>query len=171
MKPPSTSLAPAAWLGRCALSPPVPSHPPQGGWLGSQRRTGASLGEPRPPLMSDLELQSPSRHDVVTMCCAVCGSTFRPTGRQRYCSGACRAAAYRARRDSVQLIVKVPKAQPRRPITVYECDTCGLRTIGEQRCEACGTFMRRIGLGGSCPSCSEPVAVVDLLDEEVITSR
>lgn len=31
--------------------------------------------------------------------------------------------------------------------------------------------MRRIGLGGSCPTCDEPVAVVDLLGEEVIVSR
>lgn len=96
---------------------------------------------------------------------------FRPTGRQRYCSGACRAAAYRARRDSAHPIVKVPKAQPRRPITVYECDACGLRTLGDQRCDACGTFMRRIGLGGSCPSCDEPVAVVDLVGEDMIVTR
>lgn len=27
--------------------------------------------------------------------------------------------------------------------------------------------MRRIGYGGHCPSCDEPVAVADLLDEEV----
>ncbi|MGH9070928.1 MAG: hypothetical protein ACRDX8_07155 [Acidimicrobiales bacterium] len=65
----------------------------------------------------------------------------------------------------------MPKAQPRRPITVYECDGCGLRSLGTQRCETCGTFMRRIGLGGSCPACDEPVAVVDLLGEGIIASR
>jgi len=27
--------------------------------------------------------------------------------------------------------------------------------------------MRRIGYGGHCPSCAEPVAVADLLGEEV----
>ncbi|MDQ2729811.1 MAG: hypothetical protein M3Y91_18585 [Actinomycetota bacterium] len=92
-------------------------------------------------------------------------------GRQKYCSDACRAAAYRRRRDAGRTAIVVPKAQPRRPITVYECDTCGTRALGEQRCETCGSFMRRIGLGGSCPACDEPVTVQELLGEEVIASR
>ncbi len=116
-------------------------------------------------------LEPSSRHEPVTMACPVCGIAFRPVGRQLYCSGACRAAAYRARRDSVHPVIKVPKAQPRRPITVYECDACGLRTLGDQRCDACGTFMRRIGLGGSCPSCDEPVALVDLVGDDMIVTR
>jgi hypothetical protein len=28
--------------------------------------------------------------------------------------------------------------------------------------------MRRVGLGGHCPHCDEPVAIADLLDEEVV---
>jgi len=28
--------------------------------------------------------------------------------------------------------------------------------------------MRRVGLGGSCPNCDEPVSVTDLFDEEVM---
>ncbi len=31
--------------------------------------------------------------------------------------------------------------------------------------------MRRIGLGGSCPDCDAPVAVVDLVGEEVIVKH
>ena len=58
--------------------------------------------------------------------------------------------------------------RPRRPITVYECDGCGARAVGQQRCEDCGTFMRKLGLGGPCPHCDEPVAVVELLDQEVV---
>ena len=27
--------------------------------------------------------------------------------------------------------------------------------------------MRRVGIGGHCPHCDEPVAITDLLDEEV----
>jgi hypothetical protein len=47
---------------------------------------------------------------------------------------------------------------------VYECDTCGARALGEQRCEECSTFMRRIGLGGLCPACDAPVAAKELID-------
>jgi len=64
--------------------------------------------------------------------------------------------------------IVVPPHRPRRPFTVYECEACGTRSVGDQRCEDCGSFMRRIGLGGRCPHCDEAVAVADLLDEEVV---
>jgi rubrerythrin len=51
--------------------------------------------------------------------------------------------------------------------TVYKCDGCGVRAIGEQRCEICGTFMRKVGPGGQCPHCDEPVTVSELLGQEV----
>lgn len=114
--------------------------------------------------MSD---QDPSRHDAVTMDCPVCKQTFTPSGRRRYCSDACRAAAYRRRRDEPGPVVTVPRARPRKPITVYECDACGLRSLGEQRCPECSTFMRKLGIGGECPHCDEPVAVIELVGEEV----
>jgi len=110
---------------------------------------------------------SPSCHDGVTMTCPVCHDPFTPIGRQKYCGDACRAAAYRRRRDAGNATVVVPKAQPRRPVTVYECDGCGARELGIQRCEPCGTFMRRVGLGGECPSCGDAVAVNELLGPEV----
>jgi hypothetical protein len=113
---------------------------------------------------------TPSCHDAVTMTCPICQHRFTPVGRQKFCSDACRAAAYRRRRDAGRPTLRVPKAQPRRPITVYECDSCGARALGEQRCEQCSTFMRKVGLGGECPSCGEPVAVTDLLAQEVITA-
>ena len=68
-------------------------------------------------------------------------------------------------------MLRVPRSQPRREITVYECDTCGERSLGEQRCPQCHTFMRRVGIGGHCPSCEEPIAVIDLLEEEVPQAR
>ena len=64
-----------------------------------------------------------------------------------------------------------PPARPRRPITVDECDSCGTRAVGQQRCNECGTFMRKIGLGGPCPHCDEPVAVTELLDQEVTVTN
>lgn len=111
--------------------------------------------------------EPPSCHDDVTTTCPACQRPFHPVGRQRYCCDACRAAAYRRRRDAARPAITVPNARPRRPITVYQCD-CGYRALGEQRCPDCATFMRKIGLGGECPHCSEPVAVTDLLDQEVI---
>ena len=77
----------------------------------------------------------------------------------------CRAVAYRRRRDAGRALT-VPTARPRRPITVYECPSCGFRALGEQRCEDCSTFMHKIGIGGECPSCNEPVAVSELVTGE-----
>ena len=102
------------------------------------------------------------------MNCPLCQRSFTPVGRQKFCSDACRAAAYRRRRDVTRAPIVLPKTQPRRPITVYECDSCGERALGEQRCQTCATFMRRIGLGGCCQACDEPIAVGELLGEEVI---
>ncbi len=61
------------------------------------------------------------------MTCPTCGQPFEPTGRRRYCSDACRAAAYRRRRDAAKPVLAVPKAQPRRPITVYDIGPQDLR--------------------------------------------
>ena len=116
-----------------------------------------TVPEPQPPLCHD---------DVTT--CPVCQHNFTPVGRQKYCSDACRAAAYRRRKNAARPPLTIPKTQPRRPITVYECDNCNTRALGNQRCE-CGTFMRRVGIGGCCPNCDDPIAVVELIGEEVVT--
>ncbi len=99
--------------------------------------------------------------------CPICGQPFTPAGKRKYCRDACAAAAYRRRKRAAIPPVAIPKSQPRRPVTVYECATCDTRAVGEQRCEECGAFMRRVGFGGSCPNCDEPVAISDLLGEEV----
>ncbi len=112
----------------------------------------------------------PSCHDGVTMTCPVCERRFAPTGRRRFCSDACRSLAYRRRRDEARTSVVIPAARPKRPITVYECDSCGERALGDQRCGPCGTFMRRVGIGGCCPSCDEPIAVEELVGEEATRS-
>ena len=109
----------------------------------------------------------PLRHDPVTIHCPRCGQPFVPAGKRRYCSDACKAAAYRRRHHAIAAPLTLPPARPRKPVTVYECDTCGTRALGEPRCHDCGTFMRRIGIGGHCPNCDEPVAITDLHNEEV----
>ena len=103
----------------------------------------------------------------VTMACPVCGSPFIPVGRQRSCSGACRAVAYRRRRTAARPVVVVPAGGSRVPLTVYECDGCGARAVGGQRCADCASFMRRVGIGGACPGCDEPIAVAELIGQEV----
>ena len=65
-------------------------------------------------------------------------------------------------------VVAPAPGRPRRPDTVYECDSCGARTLGDQRCDTCGTFMRRVGLGGLCIHCDEPIAVNDLLPSDLL---
>jgi Zn finger protein HypA/HybF involved in hydrogenase expression len=109
----------------------------------------------------------PLRHDPVTIACPHCGQPFTPAGKRRYCTNACKAAAYRRRHQPATTASVLPRTRPRKATTVYECDTCGTRTLGQQRCHDCGTFMHRLGPGGHCPHCDEPVAITDLLDEEV----
>lgn len=100
------------------------------------------------------------------MTCPTCQTQFTPTGRQRYCGTPCRKTAFRRRHANPPTTVIVPTARGRRQITIYECPHCGDRLLGEQRCPPCGVFTRRVGLGGPCPHCDEPVAVDDLLDHE-----
>jgi predicted RNA-binding Zn-ribbon protein involved in translation (DUF1610 family) len=114
--------------------------------------------------------RSPSRDDHGTTPCPVCHRGFTPVGRQTYCSTACRKTAFRRRHHQPGPVVTIPKVRLRREITVYECPDCGERFLGEQRCESCGTFARRIGIGGQCPHCSEAVAITDLLDQAVIST-
>jgi len=114
--------------------------------------------------------QTPSRHDGVTAACPVCATTFSCFGKKTYCSDACKAAASRRRRAAARPVVAVqlPKARPRRPVTVYECGSCGERSVGEQRCGPCGTFMRRVGIGGCCPECDAAISVSELVGEDLV---
>ena len=114
---------------------------------------------------------TPPRDDGATTTCPACQQPFARKGKRRWCSDACRATAWRRRRRAASPRLVLPPARPRRPITVYECDGCGARAVGLQRCEECGVFMRKLGLGGPCPPwphCDEPVAVTELLDQEVV---
>jgi hypothetical protein len=40
-----------------------------------------------------------------------------------------------------------------------------MRELGIQRCDDCGIFMARVGIGGLCPHCDEPLAVAELVGE------
>jgi len=91
------------------------------------------------------------------MSCLVCDTTFTPSGRRRYCSNACRVTAHRRRHQTTPEPAFIPTKQPTKPITVYQCPECGELALGEQRCDDCGTFTRKIGRGGNCPHCELPV--------------
>ena len=109
---------------------------------------------------------APSRNDGVTILCPVCQRRrFVPSGRKKVCSPACRQIAYRRRRAAIALQQPVlPPHRPRRDGTVYQCPSCEARYLGNQRCSECGVFCRRVGAGGLCPECGEPVTVADLFD-------
>jgi hypothetical protein len=105
--------------------------------------------------------------------CPSCQTGTVPA-RARYCSDACKQRAYRLRRTAVVPAAPVtPAAEPRRrpalvSHTVYECPTCETRLLGEQRCPDCHVFCRRLGLGGPCPHCDEPVLPAEILPPEVL---
>jgi hypothetical protein len=90
--------------------------------------------------------------------CPVCG-TLPGSSRATYCSDAHRQLAYRQRQSAPS---PPPARLPRRHLVVYQCPRCEERYLGEQRCEECNVFCRKLGAGGPCPHCEEPVAVSDL---------
>ena len=98
--------------------------------------------------------------------CPGCQHLFSPVGRQKHCCEACRVAVYRRSREATHVPDVAPRS--RQPIAVYACERCGARAIGERRCEECRSAMRRVGLGGCCPCCAEPIALDELLGREVI---
>ena len=105
----------------------------------------------------------PTRDDNETMrTCPACGQAFAPSGRRRWCSDACKHAAWRRLHTPAPPAPPVPPPGRRRAITVYQCPGCGNRALGDQRCDDCSTFMRAIGIGGLCPGCDEPIAIEEL---------
>lgn len=108
---------------------------------------------------------NPSSNDPVTIPCPVCATPFHPIGKRRYCRDACKVAAHRRRRQQPASTPEpLPPGQPRRARTIYECPNCNSRALGEQRCHDCNTFMRNIGIGGTCPCCDEALTVEELLN-------
>lgn len=46
---------------------------------------------------------------------------------------------------------------------IYECNECGERST-DRRCPDCNLFNRRLGDGGHCPNCDEPVLIQELFN-------
>ena len=98
----------------------------------------------------------------VTMTCAECGTAFTPSGRRRYCTDACRQAAWRQRHT-----IPVAPIKAARHATIDTCPDCQTRYLGTQRCPDCNTFCTSLGPGAPCPHCDEPVAINDLITNEI----
>jgi ribosomal protein L34E len=116
--------------------------------------------------MTEPAQPTPSRDDPATMTCPRLPDLLHPVGRQTYCGTPCRKTAFRRRHQTPSAAITVPAARPRRDYTINECGDCGERLHGQQRCQPCGSFARRIGTGGLCPHCDQPVALSDLIDQE-----
>ncbi len=112
--------------------------------------------------MTTPDVNTASRNDDVTTC-GQCGTAFTPIGRQAWCSPACRVAAWR-RRHNIAVLPRppLPPKGQRRAATVYACPNCDARALGEQYCNDCATFMHKIGIGGTCPACSEAISFDEL---------
>src|SRR5258708_15755939 len=108
----------------------------------------------------------PPRNDArndTTLACPVCAAPFTPAGRRRYCTDACRQAAWRRRADPPPLPT-VPPGRPRRQATIYQCTDCETRYLADQWCPDCNRPCRRIGPGGHCPS-GELLTIDELLND------
>ncbi len=128
--------------------------------------------------MSEHPSQTPPRDDNATtspqapaqqpdrLLCPVCWAPFTRIRRQRYCTDACRKTAWTRRHASNRPPTEpvVPPSIRRRDVTIYACPSCATRYHGEQWCHDCNQPCTRVGLGGLCPHCDEPVALTDLLD-------
>jgi hypothetical protein len=105
--------------------------------------------------------------------CPVCQAAIT-SPRARYCSDACKQRAYRLRQtdgtplDLDTLTADLRSRQALVTRTVYECHACEARFLGDQRCPDCNTFARRLGVGGLCPHCDDPVTVAELLNLEEV---
>ncbi len=101
--------------------------------------------------------------------CPVCWATFHPTGRQRFCSDTCRKTAWaRTHRTVPRPVTPVPPAGRHRDTTIYSCPGCDTRYHGQQWCPDCNQPCTRIGLGGLCPHCDQPIALTELLDTQTL---
>jgi hypothetical protein len=107
----------------------------------------------------------PPRNDArndETAACPACTAPFIRNGRRRYCSDACRQAAWRSRiTPPPPAILRAP--QSRRDGTIYQCTACDARYLAEQWCTDCNQPCRRLGPGGQC-GCGELLTIHELLD-------
>jgi hypothetical protein len=108
---------------------------------------------------------TPGDVSVTAPGCPACGQPL-PAGRsRRFCSPACRQAAYRRRHQPVAREVPLPGQRSRLQGTIYECAECQTRYLAEQWCLDCSRPCQRLGAGGTCPCCEEMITVEELTED------
>jgi len=113
----------------------------------------------------------PSDACVTARRCPACGLNL-PAGRaRRFCSPACRQAAYRRRHQQLPPEVPLPPRRSRLQGTVYECIECETRYLAEQWCPDCALPCRRLGPGGACPCCQEVIIIAELIETETTATN
>lgn len=110
-----------------------------------------------------MSMQTPSSDVSVTAPnCPTCGGPL-PAGRsRRFCSPACRQAAYRRRHQPVVQQIPLPRSRSRLEGTIYQCPECESRYLAEQWCPDCARPCHRVGAGGLCPHCEEMITLAEL---------
>jgi len=117
----------------------------------------------RPPV-DDTSTTTPTQNTTGGPLCPVCWAPFQPVGRQRFCTDACRKTAWARTHRQPRPLIAVPPPGQRLEATVYACPQCQQRYAGQQWCPDCHTPCTRVGLGGHCPHCDQPVTLTELLD-------
>ncbi len=104
--------------------------------------------------------ERPPREGSVTATgCQVCATPLAGRADQRFCSPTCRQTAHRRRGGTPTALTPVlPAGASRRDRTIYECDDCGERLIGQQWCHDCQRSCRRLDFGGG-----DAVTIADLV--------
>lgn len=96
--------------------------------------------------------------------CPACARQL-PAGRsRRFCSPACRQAAYRRRHQPDTPEAPLPPRRSRLEGTIYQCPDCEARYLAEQWCAECSRPCHRLGAGGPCPCCEEMITIEELTD-------
>lgn len=105
--------------------------------------------------------------------CPGCQQYFVDPGQRAHCSAACRIADWRRNHPDRRTQPPLPL-----PADVYECPDCNRRYLWHSptlpaaapNCPHCAVTCHRVGVGGRCPSCNQPVAANELLDNQEVTA-
>ncbi len=103
--------------------------------------------------------------------CPVCAAALASGRSRRFCSPACRQAAYRRRHQPLEQQIALPTSRSRLAGTIYQCPECEARYLAEQWCPDCARPCQRLGAGGPCPCCEEMITVAELTDSLATTNR
>jgi len=126
------------------------------------------MPEPQTPSCDDNTTTSTPVNDPAAhpeqLLCPICWTPFTRTRRQRYCTDARRKTAWTRRHANTPTETLLPQTIRRRDTTIYACPSCETHYHPQQWCHDCNQPCTRVGLGGLCPHCDEPVALADLLD-------